>query len=393
MKVLDIIVEASAQGAVGEYAWKFLGKQTAQAAFGREVARDVASQMLNKYPKRGLPVDRMEFDRLLDAKISASPYKNDTAFIEQVEKDTVGYFNKEYNAWKKSGGGGKVEPTVGDVAGDAVNKAAAKAKAKWETLGSNGLIRAWSAGIFVWQTADVIEYVNLYWKQMDWALDKLALGPDGKAEDGKPGFILEEFHVYHKQVLSELAADLLATYPSFWYRIPVLGWLFKLSGLVGRTVWMTFLDTHAFGNDTTLRKYINNVMLWKLNAFLPIFDDTVTVGSVVGQPLVFTEDFFKKLWVNFLKGTVYQNSDIPSWALPDHYPNPNNPADVAADKKKQSGKVTPADADSQADTNPSNTDTTGGKRLPNKNPNGDWEDMGNGFEVNRMSNHVRVKRY
>jgi hypothetical protein len=108
---------------------------------------------------------------------------------------------------------------------------------------------------------------------------------------------------------------------------------------------------------------------------------------------VWTEDFIKNGWVRFLKLTAYQDSDIPAWALPDHYPNPNNPTDAAANKKKQNAKVTPTDADSQAGTDPSKPNTTSNKRLPNTNPNGDWEDMGNGFEVNRMSNHVRVKRY
>ena len=392
MKVLDIIVETGVGDALG-YAWKFFGKQTAKAALGREIAQDVAYEILRKYPKKGLPVDRMELDRMLDARISASLYKNDTEFMEQVERETVGYYNKLYKDWKKTAGGGKIEPTAGDVAGAGVKKAAALAKTKWEALGSNGLIRAWSAGIFVWQIYDVQEAVTLYWEQMAWALDKLAVGPDATAEDGKPGFTLEEFHVYHKTVLAKLAAQLLATYPSFWYKIPILGWLFKLSGLVGRTLWMTFLDTHSFGNDTTLRQYINNFMMWKLNAFLPIFDDTVTVASVVGQPLVWTEDFVKNVWVRFLKNTAYQDSEIPAHLLPTNYPNPNNPADAAADKKKQNAKVSPTDADSQADTDPSKTDTNSRKRLPNKNPNGDWEDMGNGFEVNRMSNHVRVKRY
>jgi len=392
MKVLDIILETAAGEAAG-YAWKFFGKQTAQAAFGRQVARDIAHEILRKYPKKGLPVDRMDLDRMLDARISASPYKTDTEFMEQVERETVGYYNKLYKDWKKTAGGGKIEPTAGDVAGDAVKKTAAAAKTKWEALGSNGLIRAWTAGIFVWQTADVIEAVTLYWEQMAWALDKLSVGPDATAEDGKPGFSLNSFHNYHKEVLAKLAAQLLATYPSFWYKIPILGWLFKLSGLVGRTLWMTFLDTHMLGNETTLRQYINNFMMWKLSAFIPLFDDTVTVASVVGQPLVWTEDFIKNGWVRFLKLTAYQDSDIPAWALPDHYPNPNNPTDAAANKKKQNAKVTPTDADSQAGTDPSKPNTTSNKRLPNTNPNGDWEDMGNGFEVNRMSNHVRVKRY
>jgi hypothetical protein len=121
-----------------------------------------------------------------------------------------------------------------------------------------------------------------------------------------------------------------------------------------------------------------------------LFSDKVTIASVIGQPLVWTEDLIKSEWVKFLKATAYKDSDIPAALLPDNYPNPNNPADAEAEKKKQAGKVVPADADSQAGTNPSKTDTTGGK---NTNPNGDWEDMGNGFEVNRMSNNVRVKRY
>ncbi len=388
MKVLDIILEGAA-GETAEYAWKFLSKQTAQAAFGREVAADIATRVLNKYAKKGLPVDRMELDRLLDARISASPYKNDTNFIEQIERDTVGYYNKIYKDWKQNTNpAGKP-----NTAKSAIREQAAKAKTSWESLTAKGL---YSKFLYAWQFKDIYEAVDLYWEQMNWALDRLALGTDGVASDGKPGFLLEEFHQYHKTALATLAAHLVATFPSLWNKVPVLGWASKIvsnkvTGLAGKTLWLTFLDAHKFGGDISGRRFIDNFMLWQLNA-IPLvgpllFSDKVTIASVIGEPLVWTEDFIKKGWVNFLKTTAYKNSDIPAGLLPDNYPNPDNPADAEAEKKRQDGKVTPADADSQADNNPS------GKTPPNKNPNGDWEDMGNGFEVDRMTNHVRVKRY
>jgi hypothetical protein len=109
---------------------------------------------------------------------------------------------------------------------------------------------------------------------------------------------------------------------------------------------------------------------------------------VIGQPLVWTEDFIKAEWVKFLKATAYQKTDIPTWLLPDKYPNPNNPED----KKKypnpnQGPSVTPADVDPHAKTNP----TTPGA-LKQTNPNGEWDNMGNGFEVNMRTGHVRVRQ-
>lgn len=401
MKVLDIIVETAAGEAAG-YAWKFLGKQTAQAAFGREVARDVANEIFNTYTKQGIKAPRAELDKLLDRKLSRSQWKDDTAFIEQVEKDTVGYHNALYKDWAK--GRTKVKPKEEPDAPENfrlpahIKNQALKARSSWKSLTPRGL---YSKALYAWQFADIYEAVTLYWEQMDWALDKLSVGPDGVAEDGKPGFSLEAFHNYHKEVLAVLFAQLVATFPKLWNKVPVLGWASaivsnKVTGLAGKTLWLTFLDAHKFGGDLSIRNFIDNFMLWQLNA-IPIigpllFSDKVTIASVIGQPLVWTEDLIKGEWVKFLKATAYKDSDIPAGLLPDNYPNPNNPADAEAEKKKQAAKVTPADADSQSDTNPAKTDTSG-KRPGNKNPNGDWEDMGNGFEVDRMTNQVRVKRY
>lgn len=404
MKVLDIILEGAA-GETAEYVWKFLGKQSAQAAFGREVARDVAQQIFNTYTKQGIKAPRAELDKLLDSKLSRSQWKDDIAFAEQVEKETVGYHNALYKDWAKKGRANvppKQEPDAPAVLPAHIRNQALKARSSWKSLTAKGL---WEKALYAWQFADIAEAVSLYWEQMDWALDKLSVGPDGVAEDGKPGFSLESFHNYHKEVLAVLFAQLVATFPSAWNKVPVLGWASaivsnKVTGLAGKTLWLSFLDAHKFGGDLSIRNFIDNFMLWQLNA-IPIigpllFSDKVTIASVIGQPLVWTEDLIKSEWVKFLKATAYKDSDIPAGLLPDKYPNPNNTADAEAEaeRKKQAGKVTatPADADSQAGNTPADA-TTSGKRLPNKNPNGDWEDMGNGFEVNRMNNHVRVKRY
>jgi hypothetical protein len=394
MKVLDVIVETAAGEAAG-YAWKFLGKQTAQAAFGRGVARDVANEIFNTYTKRGIKAPQMELDKMLDERISKSQWKDDNNFIEEVERHTVGYHNALYNNWKKNTNpSGKTNITKSEV-----QEQALKARDSWKAMGPKGL---YSKFLVAWQLYDVWDALELYWRQMDWALGKLAIGPDAiDPEDGKKGYSLESFHHYHKEVLAVLFAHVVATFPKLWNKVPILGWASKIvsnntTGLAGKTLWLTFLDAHKFGSDLSLRRFIDNFMFWQLNA-IPIigplvFSDKVTIASVIGQPLVWTEDYIKKEWVRFLKATAYKDSDIPALLLPDNYPNPNNPADAAAEKKKQAGKVVPADADSQAGNNPADT-TTSGKQLPNKNPNGDWEDMGNGFEVNRMSNNVRVKRY
>jgi hypothetical protein len=391
MKVLDVILEGAA-GETAEYVWKFLGKQTAQATFGREVARDVAQQIFNNYTKQGIKAPRAELDKLLDSKLSRSQWKDDIAFIEQVEKDTVGYHNALYKDWKQTSRGGKT-----NVAKSEIQEQALKARGAWKAMGPKGL---YSKFLIAWQLYDVWDALELYWRQMDWALNKLAIGPGATdPEDGKPGFLLEDFHHYHKEVLAVLFAQVVATFPKLWNKVPILGWASKIvsnktTGLAGKTLWLTFLDAHKIGSDLSIRRFIDNFMFWQLNA-IPLvgpllFSDKVTVASVIGQPLVWTEEFAKDQWVKFLKATAYKDSAIPELLLPDNYPNPNNPADAEADKKKQAGKVVPADADSQAGTNPGKTNTTGGK---NTNPNGDWEDMGNGFEVNRMSNNVRVKRY
>jgi hypothetical protein len=400
MKVLDIILE-TVTGETAEYVWKFLGKQTAKAAFGREVAKDIATEVFNTYAKKGLAVPRAELDRLLDARLSKSQWKDDIAFMEQVERDTVGYYNKLYKDWKA---GTKVkpkeEPDAPAVLPAHIKNQALKARSAWKSLSAKGL---YSKVLYAWQLADVWEAVSLYWEQMDWALDKLSVGPDGVAEDGKPGFSLEAFHNYHKEVLAVLFAQLVATFPSAWNKVPVLGWASaivsnKVTGLAGKTLWLSFLDAHKFGGDLSIRNFIDNFMLWQLNA-IPIigpllFSDKVTVASVIGQPLVWTEDLIKSEWVKFLKATAYKDSDIPAGLLPTDYPNPSKAADAAAEaeRKKQAGKVGPADADGQAETDPTARQSDK-KRPPNKNPNGDWEDMGNGFEVDRMTNHVRVKRY
>lgn len=392
MKVLDVILEG-ATGEAGEYVWKFLAKQTPQAVFGREVARDVAQQIFNTYTKQGIKAPRAELDKLLDSKLSQSQWKDDIAFAEQVEKETVSYHNALYKEWSKKGRTKvtpKDEPDAPAVLPAHIRNQALKARGAWKSLTAKGL---YSKALYAWQFADIYEAVNLYWEQMDWALDKLSVGPDGIAEDGKPGFSLESFHNYHKEVLAVLFAQLVATFPKLWNKVPVLGWASaivsnKVTGLAGKTLWLTFLDAHKFGGDLSIRNFIDNFMLWQLNA-IPIigpllFSDKVTIASVIGQPLVWTEDLIKGEWVKFLKATAYKDSEIPAGLLPDKYPNPNDPA--------QAAKVTPADADSQADTDPAKTDSSG-KRPGNKNPNGDWEDMGNGFEVDRMTNQVRVKRY
>jgi hypothetical protein len=392
MKVLDIIEGATSDGF--EYAWKFFGKQTGKAAFGRTVASEIATHMFENYAKKGLPVPRIELDKMLDDRISKSQYKDDIEFMEQVERETVGYYNKLFRDWKnRTSVKPKEEPQAPAVLPAHIKNQALKARASWKSLTARGL---YSKVLYAWQFADIAEAVTLYWEQMDWALDKLSIGPDGIAEDGKPGYTLEDFHHYHKEVLATLFAQLVATFPSAWNKVPVLGWASaivsnKVTGLAGKTLWLTFLDAHKFGGDISVRRFIDNFMLWQLNA-IPIigpllFSDKVTVASVIGQPLVWTEDLIKSEWVKFLKATAYKDSDIPAGLLPTDYPNPNNQKD-----KKQNTKVTPADADGQAGTDP-DPSTTSRNRLPNKNPNGDWEDMGNGFEVNRISNHVRVKRY
>jgi hypothetical protein len=389
MKVLEIILNEG----VGGYVWKYLTKETAEEIAMKHAVEQVSQQIFRQYTQKGIPVPK-------DWGMMVAPYAEragwDAGQITKVKKEIREYYKELVDKAKK------IKPDATDAAGAEIKKQAKKMGDAWEKLTAKGV---WSTALYVWQWYDVQEAVTLYWEQMRWALQGLELGAEGKFPDGTPGFGLEAFHVHHKEFLGTLVVQLVATFPSLWNKVPVLGWASAIvsnkitnagGANIGKALWLTFLDAERIGGEYSVRKYIDRLMVFKLNAIPLIgpflFNDGVTIASVIGQPLVWTEDFIKAEWVKFLKATAYQKTDIPTWLLPDKYPNPNNPED----KKKhidpnQNVKVTPAAADPNAETNPVNSTTPGA--LKQTNPNGEWDNMGNGFEVNMRTGHVRVRQY
>lgn len=383
MKVLDIILIEG----VGGYAWKYITKETTKEIAMRNAVESVAEQIFRQYTKKGVPPPKGIVGELLEPYATRAGWT--PAEIIQVKKEIREYY-KEIAEQPR-----KIKP---NVAGAEIKNQAKKMGEAWNKLTAKGV---WSAGLVAWQWYDVADAVTLYWEQMAWALEGLALGPEGKYSDGTPGFGLEAFHLHHKEFLGTLVAQLAATFPKLWNKVPVLGWasaivsnkLTNAGGYpVGKTLWMSFLNADKAGGEYSIRKFIDNFMVWQLNS-IPVvgpflFNDGVTIASVIGQPLVWTENKAKEEWVRFLKATAYKNSDIPAELLPANYPNPNNPADKAKyANPNQNAKVTPADADAQANTTPP---TPGA--LKQTNPNGEWDNMGNGFEVNMRTGHVRVRQ-
>jgi hypothetical protein len=248
-----------------------------------------------------------------------------------------------------------------------------------------------------WAVKDIYDIVNFYHENMQRAFDSLE-----KGQRGEPGGIdLEDFHVYHKEQLTKLFAQLILIKPVRFEFVPILGWVMKILTNNGpaRLAWIAFIDTKLFDGPNgkmSVRNYIDNFCLWSLKAipFIGPFLPDLTVSDVVGDKLKWGEDVVKEAWVNWLQNTFYKGKEIPEKWLPPGYvgPDPSNPEDkkkyappVAPNAAKVTTDAGPASVDSQAGTNPSKNNGTASSDL-DKN----WKDLGNGFDAHVHTGAIRV---
>lgn len=367
MKVLDIITEG-----VGNYVWKYFGKQSLEHSVARETVENIATQIFNNYTKKGIkPPEGIVQDMLIAHPSHAGL---DDATKQKIKREISEYHNYLVDEFKKSGLTPKPKK---DGAAEVAKGAVGTAWAKLQTIGLlNTVFIAWAA-------KDIYDIVSVYHENMLEAIAKL------ESKD----ISLEAFHMYHKEQLTQLVAQLILTKPARFWGVPILGWAGRVfnSGGAGRVAWLAFIDTKIFDGPEgklSVRNYIDNFCLWKLRAIPligPLFGDT-TIADVVGEKLKWGEDVVMEAWVNFLKNTFYKGQEVPASLLPPSYvgPSPSNPED----KKKygppdQGGKVGPADADAQAGANvaPNNSAVSADKN---------WKDLGNGFDANIFTGAIRV---
>lgn len=371
MKVLDIITEG-----VGNYVWKYFGKQSLEHGVAREAVENIAAEIFNSYTKKGIKPPPGIVGDMLEKHPSSAGF--DAATVQKVKREVSEYHNYLVDEFKKSKLNIKPEKDgVGDVAKGAVGAA-------WAKLGEVGLLKT----VFIaWAAKDIYDIVSVYHQNMSEAIAKL------ESKD----ISLEAFHVYHKEQLTQLVAQLYVTKPMRFFGIPILGWAGKLFNTsAGRVAWLTFMDSKLFdGPDgkISVRNYIDNFCLWQLKGIPligPLLGDT-SISDVVGEPIKWAEDVVMEQWVNFLKATVYKDKEIPAALMPPAYvgPTPSNPEDkkkyAPAADADQGAKVVPADADSQSGATvvPNN-----GAVATDKDKN--WKDLGNGFDANVLTGAIRV---
>lgn len=371
MKVLDIISEG-----VGSYVWKVFSKETIKHAVAREAVEEIASNIFRNYTRRGVSAP----DGIVQNMLSAHPaYEGmDEATRALAKREISKYHNHLVDEFKKAKIPGK--EGAADLAKGALS-------AGWAKLGTVGLL---NTVFFAWAAKDIYDMVDVYRTNMQAAFEALEKGQRG--EEG--GISLEAFHMYHKEQLTQLVAQLILTKPARFLGIPVLGWIgrFFNSGGAGRVAWLAFIDSKVFdGPDgkMSVRNYIDNFCLWNLKGIPLIgpFLPDVTISDVVGEKLKWGEDVIMEAWVDFLKNTFYKGKPVPESLLPPGYVGPT-PAN-AEDKKKyappNAAKVTPAAADGQDGTNPTkNTDKSSEYADQN------WRDLGNGFDGHVHTGAIRV---
>jgi hypothetical protein len=242
--------------------------------------------------------------------------------------------------------------------------------------------------------------VNFYHENMQRAFDSLEKGQQGDPS----GISLKAFHVYHKEQLTKLVAQLILIKPVRFEFVPILGWVMKILTNNGpaRLAWISFINMKLFDGpegQMSVRNYIDNFCVWNIKAipFIGPFLPDRTISDLVGDKLKWGEDVVKEIWVNWLQNTLYKGKEIPEKWLPPNYvgPDPSN----LTDKKKYSPPVAPnatpvtpagpnpAAVDSQAGTNPSKNNV---EPPANSDPN--WQDLGTGYEMNVYSGNIRPRQ-
>ena len=387
MKVLDIISEGFKDDAAA-YVWKYFGKESVKHAVARKVVDDIASDLFNNYGKRGIEPPRGIVGEMLERHPSAAGL--DDATKDLVKREISIYYRDLEKKFASSGLPGKAGATVG---ADAV-AAAGTAWSKMKTIGLCNI--AFGA----YAVSDIWDIVHFYHENMQRAFGLLE-----KGQRGEPGGIdLEYFHVYHKEQLTKLFAQLIVISPKALTKavsiVPILGWASQILNTgPGRLAWLSFINFKAFDGPKgpmSVRDYVDNFCLWNIQAipFIgPIFLPDRTISDIVGAKLKWVEDSVKEAWVNWLQNTFYKGKEIPEKWLPPGYvgPDPSNPEDkkkYAPPAAPNAAKVTtdgPASVDSQAGTTPSKNNGRASSDL-DKN----WKDLGNGFDAHVHTGAIRV---
>jgi len=400
MKVLDIIREGAA-GETVEYVWKFFTKSAAKDAFARETVERIATIILNKYTKKGLTPPRAELDELLDRAVSNSRYKDDITFITELEKETIRYHNAKYQQWLKQGSAEGA--TVGEKVSGATKAKIKEWRAAWAKNTTEKLI---NGSMWAYAGYDIYKSVEFYRENIDEALRLLEIGPDGKDTDGSPGISLKDFEIYHREQLGQLYINISTVHPALFTKIPIFGWLavpFRLMGTSGTALWMYFTNMPGSmpftvpgqPEDMNLRQAIAKLALIQMKdiRWLPGGSEE-SVSSVIGRPFKWAIEGLKALWTSAVT-EVYKGKEVPEVLLPTLLPDDKNstgkkPADNNAEK--QSGKVTPADADQNASTGngSSSAKPPYAKGQPYYHAS-DWEDIGGGYERHKFNGTVARK--
>ena len=399
MKVLDIIAENQRSEAL-EFIFKRLSRDAAKQAFAESTIEKVAADIVKKFTIPALEdkTKKATLDDIREAvskEVSRSKYKDDPAFSEEIVKEVTRYHDKDLlPALRKARASKAADDSLGTPA--AVKKSAALARVKWAALGAVGLL---NKAFTVYAAIDITKSVQLYWERIDWALQRLELGEDGKDADGDPGISLATFELYHKEQLGVLFLSIATVHPALFTKIPIFGWLaapFRAFGTAGTGLWMYFTNAKPdkFGvlplpgqePDENLREVIARYSVWQIKdiPWLP-GNSGKSLASLLGEPIKWTEEFVKDLWTAVVT-RVYPGDTIPEilkpTVLPDHASRKNSPA-------KQGANVMPGDADqNSAITAATKPPYAKGDAYYHKD---DWEDMGNGYERHKFKGTVAKK--
>ncbi len=381
MKVLDIISEGA-----GAFLWRYFGKATLKDAAARETVEEIASEIFRTYTRRGVSAPDGIVGDMLARHPSAAGM--DAAAQAKVKQEISRYHNHLVDQFKSSGLPGKVGASSIDA------EVVAKAGGAWRRMKTFGLCNIAFAAYALY---DIYDIVDFYHENMQRAFDLLEKGQRGDPS----GIDLKDFHVYHKEQLTKLVAQLILIKPVRFEFVPILGWVMTILTNNGpaRLAWISFINMKLFDGPKgpmSVRDYIDNFCVWNIKAIPGIgpFLPNWTISDIVGEKLKWGEDVVKEVWVDWLQNTLYTGKEIPEKWLPPNYvgPDPSNPEDkkkyappVAPNAAKVKTDASPASVDSQAGTNPSKNNGTTSSDL-DKN----WKDLGNGFEAHVHTGAIRV---
>lgn len=392
MKVLDIIVEGVG-AEIGEFVFKQFSRDTVKQAFAEATVERVANDIVKKFTIPGLKdktkrATEKDIQLAVEQELSRSKYKDDTAFSKEIAEDVKKYHNTELvPALRKARKDKKTDPSN-------VKNRATESRTKWTALGVSGLI---SKAFWMYAAYDITKSVTLYWERIDWALQRLELGEDGKDADGDPGISLETFEIYHREQLGVLFLSIATAHPALFTKIPIFGWLgkpFTALGNSGTLLWMYFTkaDPSMYGvpqlpgqePDENLRKMIARYALWQI-ADIPWLPGTSgeSFASVLGVPIKWTIDWVKQLWTETVKD-FYGDKIPPEILLPTLLP------DHPGKAKDQGASVNPADADQHSGTITATTKPPYAKGDAYYHKS-DWTDIGSGYERHKFNGTVAKK--